>query len=204
MRRLTILEPLLMFGLIVAYIWEVRSAHPNWWIAIPALMFLSHWLHRESPAALGFDLPNLRDGLDRLAPVLILIALLLLSTGILMGTLRQIGFDGVLLALAAYLPWGLAQQYAINGYFLRRFDAALSRGASSLATAVLFSAVHAPNPFLMAVTFPLGWCATLLYRQTRNLYLLGIAHAEIGLLLLLVAPDSVSRHLRVGPGWFRP
>jgi len=204
MRRLAILEPLLVFGLIVAYIWEVRAAHPNWWIAIPALMFLSHWVHHESPRALGFDLPNLKDGLRQLAPALVLIALLLVSTGVLMRTLRQTGFDGALLALAAYLPWGLAQQYALNGYFLGRFDAVLSTRASSLAAAVLFSAAHAPNPFLMAVGFPLGWCATLLYRQTRNLYLLGIAHAEVGLLLFLVAPDSVSRHMRVGPGWFRP
>jgi membrane protease YdiL (CAAX protease family) len=203
MRRLAILEPLLMFGLIAAYIWKLRLAHPYWWIAIPVLMFLSHWLHGENPRALGFDLPNRWDRLRRLAPALGLIALLLLSAGLLIGTLRQIGFAGVLLALAAYLPWGLAQQYAINGYFLRRFDAALSTRASSLVTAVLFSAAHAPNPFLMAVTLPLGWGSTLLYRRTRNLYLLGVAHAAIGLLLFLVVPDSVSRHLRVGPGWFR-
>jgi membrane protease YdiL (CAAX protease family) len=107
--------------------------------------------------------------------------------------------------LAAYLLWGLTQQYALNGYFLNRFDAVFSsRAASSSVTALLFSAVHAPNPFLMAVTLPLGWCATLLYRRTRNLYLLGIAHGTIGLLLFVTVPDSVSHHLRVGPGWFRP
>ena len=79
---------------------------------------------------------------------------------------------------------------------------ALSAGV--LGAALLFCAAHAPNPFLMAVTLPLGWCATLLYRRTHNLYLLGIAHAVIGLLLFLVVPDSISHHLRVGPGWFRP
>jgi len=56
----------------------------------------------------------------------------------------------------------------------------------------------------MAITLPLGWYATLLYRRTRNLYLLGIAHAAVGLLLFVMVPDSLSRHLRVGPGWFRP
>ena len=59
-------------------------------------------------------------------------------------------------------------------------------------------------PVLMAITLPLGWCATQLYRRTRNLYVLGIVHAMFGLLLFLVVPDSISRHLRVGPGWFRP
>lgn len=133
-----------------------------------------------------------------------LLALLLLSAGIVLRTLRQIGLDDAVFALAAYLPWGLAQQYALNGYFLNRFEGAVSTRAASLLAAVLFSGAHAPNPFLMAVTLPLGWCATLLYRRTRNLYLLGITHAVVGLLLFLMVPDSLSRHLRVGPGWFRP
>jgi membrane protease YdiL (CAAX protease family) len=204
MRKLAILEPLLMFGLIVVYIWKLRFVHPHCWIAIPALMLLSHLLHRESPRALGFGLHNLRDCLHELAPLLLLMALLLLTAGVLLRTIRQTGFDGALAAAAAYLPWGLAQQYALNGYFLNRFDAAVSTRAASLMAAVLFSLAHAPNPFLMAITLPLGWCATLLYRRSPNLYLLGIAHAVIGLLLFLVVPDSVSRHLRVGPGWFRP
>jgi membrane protease YdiL (CAAX protease family) len=204
MRKLAMLEPLLMLSLIFAYIWKLRLVHPHCWIAIPALMFLSHLLHRESARALGFGLHNLSDCLHELAPLLLLIALLLLTAGVLLRTIRQTGFDGALLAAAAYLPWGLAQQYALNGYFLNRLDAAVSARAASVLAALLFSLAHAPNPFLMAITFPLGWCATLLYRRSRNLYLLGIAHAAIGLLLFLVVPDSVSHHLRVGPGWFRP
>jgi membrane protease YdiL (CAAX protease family) len=203
MRKIAILEPLLMFALIVAYIWKLRSVHPISWVAIPALMILSHVLRRESPRALGFELHGLWNGLIKLTPALMLIAVLLLGSGVLFGTLRHIGFAGDLFALALYLPWGLAQQYAMNGYFLNRFDASLSGRAASLLAALLFSAVHAPNPFLMVITLPLAWCATLLYRSMHNLYVLGIAHAVIGLLLFLTVPDSLSRHLRVGPGWFQ-
>lgn len=204
MRKFAIVEPLLMFALIVAYIWKLRFVHPHSWIAIPALMILSHLLHRESPRALGFGLRNLRDCLHELAPLLLLIALLLLTAGFLLRTIRQIGFGDAFFAAAAYLPWGIIQQYALNGYFLNRLKASVSAPAASLIAALLFSLAHAPNPFLMIITLPLAWCATLLYRRSHNLYLLGIAHAAIGLLLFLVVPDSVSHHLRVGPGWFRP
>jgi membrane protease YdiL (CAAX protease family) len=191
-----------MFALILAYIWKLRFSHPSFWIVILAVMLLSHLLRRESPRSLGFELHNLRSGLRELAPALMLFALVMLSTGALFRTLRPIGFTGDLLVLAVYLPWGLVQQYALNGYFLNRFAAVLPKRAASVTVAVLFCAVHAPNLFLMAVTLPLGWCATLIYLRTRNLYVLGIAHAVIGLLLFLTVPDSISHHLRVGPGWF--
>ncbi len=203
MRKLAILEPLLMFGLIVAYIWKLRFSHPYCWIAIPVLMVLSHVLRHESFRELGFEPHKFPGILTVLAPALIVIALLLAAEGLGIRGIRQTGFEGALLALAAYLPWGLTQQYALNGYFLNRFDGALSDRAASLCTALLFSAVHAPNPFLMAITLPLGWCATRYYRRNCSLYVLGIAHAAAGLLLFLVAPDSLSRHLRIGPGWFR-
>jgi membrane protease YdiL (CAAX protease family) len=204
MRKFAIVEPLLMFGLIVAYIWKLRFVYPHSWIIIPALMFLSHLLRRESPRALGFGLHSLRDCLHELAPLLVLIALLLLAAGFLLRTMRHVGFDVAFFAAAAYLPWGIIQQYALNGYFLNRLEAAVSAPEASLIAAILFSLAHAPNPFLMIITLPLAWCATKFYRRNRNLYLLGIAHAAIGLLLFLVVPDSVSHHLRVGPGWFRP
>jgi len=196
------MEPLLMFGLIIAYIWKLRAIHPNLWIVIPALMFVSHLLHHETPRALGFELHGLASRLKQLAPLLALIAAVLLSMGALFHTIRPIGIRGVLFALLPYLPWGLMQEYVLNGYFFNRLDALVSPSAAGALAALLFSAAHAPNPFLMAVTLPLGWCATLLYRRTRNLYLLGIAHAIIGLLLFLTVPDFISNHLRVGPGWF--
>ena len=188
----------------MGYIWKLRFIHPAAWIAIPVLMAFSHWLRGESPRELGFQLGNLRNSLADLAPTLLLIALPLLAAAAIWHTFRPIGFEGVLLGLAAYLPWGLAQEYALNGYFLNRFDAVFSGRAGSFLAASLFCAVHTPNVFLMAVTLPAGWYATLLYRRTHNLYLLGIAHAALGLLLFVVAPDSISHHLRIGPGWFRP
>ena len=124
-RKLAILEPVVVFALILAYIWELRYVNRNLWMVILAWMLLSHVLHRETPAKLGFGLRNLRDCVRELLPALTLLALALLAGGILLRTVRQIGFNRAFLSLAAYLPWGLAQQYVLNGYFLHRFGARL-------------------------------------------------------------------------------
>ncbi|HUI53471.1 MAG TPA: CPBP family intramembrane glutamic endopeptidase [Bryobacteraceae bacterium] len=202
-RTFAILEPMLVFTLIMTYIWKLRFVNGNLWMVILAVMLLSHALRRETPAKLGFGLHNLRGCVHELAPALTLLALVLLAGGILLRTTRQIGFDRELVALALYVPWGVAQQYALNGYFLNRLDGLLSRRAAPAVTAALFSCAHTPNWFLMVVTLLLGYCATLVYRRYRNLYFLGMAHAAVGFLLFLVVPDSISHHLIVGPGWFR-
>jgi hypothetical protein len=119
MRKLALLEPLLMFGLIMAYIWKLRFVCPTCWIVIPGLIIFSHLLRHESPHALGFRLHNLAATLNELGPMLLVIALLLLSAGMVLRTLRQTALEDVVFAVAAYLPWGLSQQYALNGYFLK-------------------------------------------------------------------------------------
>jgi hypothetical protein len=48
-----------------------------------------------------------------------------------------------------------------------------------------------------------GVLAAFIYRRYRNLLFLAVAHALIGTTLWLVVPDSVSHHLRVGPGMSR-
>ena len=105
-------------------------------------------------------------------------------------------------AWAVYVPWGVFQQYALNGYFLNRIDRLVSPRVAPALAAALFSSAHLPNWFLMAVTLLAGYGCTLLYRRYHNLYSLGLAHGTLGFLLYLVIPDSISHHLVVGPGWF--
>ncbi len=202
LRKVAILEPVSIFVLIMAYIWGLRYSHPSMWLGILGLMLVSHAVHREQARTLGFRLARLRECWQELAPVLVFLVLLLLAGSILLGTIRPIGFDRAMISWAAYLPWGLFQQYILNGYFLNRFEAVTSSGRAPMIAAAFFSGAHLPNWFLMAVTLLLGYCCALIYRRYKNLYFLGLAHATIGFLLLLVVPDSISHHLTVGPGWF--
>ena len=131
--------------------------------------------------------------------MLIVLALAMLAGGLLLNTTRRMSPDQAFLALFAYLPWGVLQQYMLNGYFLNRFDRAFRPKQAALLTAILFSLAHTPNWFLMAVCLVGGWCATQVYRRHRNLYFLGIAHAALGFLIYVTVPDSISHHLMVGP-----
>jgi membrane protease YdiL (CAAX protease family) len=202
-RRIAVLEPACIFLLIMAYIWVLRFAHHWAWVDILALMVVSHRLRREDAAVLGFRWSNLPECLARFGPALTFAALLLFAAGMLLDTTRRVHVDQAFLSWTAYVPWGIFQQYILNGYFLTRFDAAVSRRTASALAAALFAGAHTPNWFLMAVTLLLGYCCTILYRRHKNLYFLGIAHGTVGFLLYLVVPDSITHHLNVGPGWFR-
>src|ERR1035438_1207117 len=199
-RRLAILEPVSIFAMIMAYIWRLRFLHPALWLGILGLMLLSHRVHREDANGLGFRLANLGECLREFAPALAFVGLFMLAGGLVFQTTRPVKFDHAVLSWMAYLPWGVFQQYIVNGYFLTRFDAVLSRRAAPLLAAALFSGAHTPNWFLMAVTLLLGYCCTFIYRRYKNLYFLGLAHGTVGFLLYLVVPDSITHHLNVGPG----
>jgi len=152
-----LLEPFSIFGLIMAYIWDFRFTHHSAWIWILALMLVSHQLRGERPASLGFVSNNLQDCLREFAPMLGFLTLCLLAAGTLLQTIRPIRTEQAFFALAFYLPWGLFQQYIVNGYFLNRFVPVLSPRTAPLVSAVLFSGAHLPNWFLMLVTLLLGY-----------------------------------------------
>jgi hypothetical protein len=201
-RKYAFLEPAAIFALIMAYIWEFRYTHPTVWLAILGVMVCSHAARREGAGRLGFRRSNLGQCCEEFAPAVTLLALGILAAGILLQTMRPMRPDQEVLAWTAYLPWGVFQQYVLNGYFLNRLDALVSRRAAPVISAALFSGAHTPNWFLMAVTLGTGYICARIYRRYPNLYFLGAAHATLGFLLFLVVPDSISHHLSVGPGWF--
>lgn len=198
-RKLYLLEPLAVFAAIMAYIWRVRFTHP--WLVAPILpmVLLSHFARNERARSLGFRIAQLRECIRKFGPALLALVLSMIAGGLFLGTIRPIGAERAALGLAAYLPWGLFQQYLLNGYFLKRFDSVLPARASDATAAALFSAVHCPNWFLMLFTPIAGYVAIQIYRRHGNLYFLGIAHATIGFLLFMVFPDTVIHHLNVGP-----
>jgi membrane protease YdiL (CAAX protease family) len=57
---------------------------------------------------------------------------------------------------------------------------------------------HLPNPSLTFVTFFAGVAFTAIYARKRNLYVVALIHAVLGLTLAVSAPDAWFHGLRVG------
>lgn len=190
------------FCMIMLYIWRLRYTAPRAWIFILGFFILSHILRGERTASLGFRRANFRECVETLAPALLLLALALIAAGVLLETIRPISLEYGCLCLLAYCPWGIFQQYLLNGYIANRLLAVASARYVPLMAATLFAGAHLPNWFLMAVTFVTGYVSTKIFMRYRNIYFLGLAHAVIGTLLFVVVPDSISHHLTVGPGFF--
>ena len=197
---LALVEAGCIFLLIELYIWRIRSAFPRFWLVILALILISHALRRETPRSLGFRAADFRRGARACAPWVAAVVAMALVLGAALGTLRDVTFHWALLSFLVYCVWGLIQQYLLNAYFVNRFAQANAR-APALAAAC-FCLAHLPNWFLMPVTLAGGYVAARVYQAYRNLFLLGLAHGILGFTIYLVVPDTVTRHLYVGPRWF--
>jgi len=195
-------EAALVFSLILLYIWWLRFRYPYSWILILGLVAASHVIRGETFGALGFR--RVSNGVASVAPAVGLISVVLLAIGLVFHTIREVSWQLAVSSIALYCFWGLFQQYVLNGYFVNRFAEFLPRRPQAVAAlaGVCFSLAHAPNWFLMAIALPGGYLCARIYMKYRNLYLLGMAHGIIGFMIYLVAPDSISHHLYVGPKWF--
>ena len=99
-------------------------------------------------------------------------------------------------------PWGLGQQFALQTVFLREAQAALSKSSGIWLAALLFAALHLPNPFLTAATAlgALAWC--WIYDRHPNLLPLALSHAVVTLAILYAFDDTVTGGLRVGAAYW--
>jgi membrane protease YdiL (CAAX protease family) len=74
----------------------------------------------------------------------------------------------------------------------------VSRASSLLLSGVVFAVAHLPNPSLTFVTFFAGVAFTAIYASRKNLYVVALIHAVLGLTLAVSAPDAWFHQLRVG------
>ena len=100
--------------------------------------------------------------------------------------------------LAALVPWGLGQQFALQIVLLREAQAMTSRSGGIWLAPLMFAALHLPNPFLTVATgiAAVAWC--WIYDRYPNLLPLALSHALLTLAVLSAFDDTVTGRLRVG------
>src|SRR5919198_5283454 len=88
------------------------------------------------------------------------------------------------ITFAALIPWALGQQFTLQTVLLREAQQTFSRSSGVVVAALLFGALHLPNPFLAPVTTVAAvvWC--WIYDRHPNVVPLALSHALLTLAIL--------------------
>ena len=192
----------LILASIAAYVWFVEGRAARDWVYAPGglVLLLTVW-HNARHGEWGFAPRAFLPGLMWMLLVTFPLVLVILGAGAIVGTLHdRRDFLG---SLAPLVLWGGAQQWVLQTVVLREAQRATSRRAGIGLAALLFGAVHLPNPFLAPVTLAAGlvWCR--LYDRWPNILPLALSHG-LGTLAILYAFDgSITGRLRIGASYLR-
>ena len=187
---------------VLAQIWVLEERLPREIVfVIAGLIVLVTVRHDFRHHEWGFAPRALGPGVIRALAVTLLLGLVLLGIGAAIGTLHdRRDFLGT---LAPLIVWGGAQQWVLQTVVLREAQRATSRRTGIAVAALLFGAVHLPNPFLAPVTAAAAvfWCS--LYDRYPNIIPLALSHALGTLAVLHAFDDGITGRLRIGMGYLR-
>ena len=200
-------QVLLVYAALEGALWTAGTVQGFFMVLTVALSVWWAFSERFPRQELGLDPTAIRRGWW-IAPIGAAIAALILLVAWRAHTLRPpAGGIVACVGVALSLIWAFAQQFLAQSFFFLRFERLLRSGKRAVvATALLFSSAHIPNPVLVPVTFAGGLILSELFRRNRTLYLLAAAHALVALALAISVPETVLHDMRVGIGYiqFRP
>lgn len=189
----------LMTLLVLSYAWLWDGAFRGHGVLVLflflAIVVTGHRRRGETLREIGFRLDNFWSSARFVFSFAVPAALVIILIGWLTGLLHPRPIGHLIPRLAILPLFSIAQQYALLGFYYRRFDDVLPGvPLPILITAGLFAFFHLPNPFLTVATFVAGILACIFYRKAPNLYVIGIAHG----LLAAVLESSLHGLMTVG------
>ncbi len=189
-------------ALILTYTWVLAPLTPRWVGQVVTLIVVGLCAWRAVlTGEWGLRRSALWPALVRAAAFTVPAVLVLYVAGSSLGRGHRRGH--VWADLAFLVPWAAGQQFAVQTVLLREVEAATSRGKGIALAAVVFAALHLPNPFLTAVTLvgALAWC--WIYDRHPNLLPLVLSHALCTLVILSCFDPAFTGGLRIGVAYLR-
>lgn len=171
---------------------------------VGALWYISWQLWDAARGSLGLELSGLLRN-SWLVGATVVLALAILAAAYLSGSLHRLwGLQHPWYAIAAYAVWAFVQEFMLQCFCLRMLRALVSRVSALLLSGVVFAVAHLPNPSLTFVAFFAGVAFAAIYARKKNLYVVALIHAVLGLTLAVSAPDTWFHGLRVGRDFATP
>jgi membrane protease YdiL (CAAX protease family) len=187
---------------VLVYVWFLEGALPRNFVLVPTAMVVALTIHYDlRHREWGFSWPAFVPGLWRAIVATSIMALVVLAAGAALGTLHdRRDFLG---SLAPLVVWGAAQQWVLQTVVLREGQRAASPRRGIVIAALLFGAIHLPNPFLAPVTAvaALVWCR--LYDRCPNILPLALSHGLGTLAVRYAFDDAITGRLRIGASYLR-
>jgi membrane protease YdiL (CAAX protease family) len=197
-RRSTLIRLLFSYALVEVALWAPLPVGILFGIA--ALWYISRQVADVAASArsLGLELGGILRQSWLLAATLA-VALAVLAAAYFSGSLHCLwGMRHPWYAAAAYTAWAFVQEFMLQCFCLPMLRALVSRVSALLLAGALFAIAHLPNPSLTLVAFFAGVGFTAIYARRRNLYVVALIHAVLGLTLAVSTPDDWFHQLRVG------
>lgn len=204
LRILSLIDVIGIPAYVLLFIWKLEFTERDAWIIFPVWIAASFLLHRDTPKTLGWRADNLWIATKRAFIASVIMASLLIATGLVLGQPRHIPANlrspG---RLWSYFAFCLLQQVALNSLLNNRFLSLLRRDwLAALFTGASFAACHWPNPVLVPLTFVGGVAFAWLFARHRNILALAVMQAILGTLAWWSFPVAWHHDLRVGPGYY--
>lgn len=182
---------------VLSYTWLLEPRLAGNFVSVPvavvgAIGVLNAFRRREWGLVPRALIPGLRAATLFTMPLVAVF----LASGAALGTLHDRG--NVVATFGGLFLWGASQQWILQTVVLREAQRASSRTMGAIVAALLFGALHLPNPFLSLVTLVggLGWCA--IYDRHPNIVPLALSHATGTLAVLYAFDDRVTGGLSIG------
>jgi len=190
------------FGLLEAALWSRGFMQIFWGVTLLAFTGSALAVSQASSRVLGLRFAGIRRALW-IIPVAVVIGGTILFLGAWAGTLHRLGgHDGDWWRALLYALWAVVQQFLLQSFIFTRLEAVLERRTAVLAASLLFAVAHIPNPVLVPLTLLAGLVLTELFLRYRNIYVLGVAHAIMGLCVAAAIPDQWTHAMHVGIAYY--